>query len=262
MGSGTSALHGSALGIVVGVLGLLYGAQGVTQTAEQVMATVWNVPMYARPGFVPRLGRSLAGLVVIGVTFLLNAFASGYATGSGRPWAVRVPVLAALAVFNVAAYLGGFRILTPRSAPTRALWPGAVLGGIVLTALITVGTGLVEHVLGNQSNTYGTFGTVIGVVAFLGLLAKLSVYAAELNPVLNRRLYPRQFLVGEPTPADEQVWHDLAHQERRRKDQRIGVGFGQAAPDEAATDARRAGDDDPQPQLDQDRPATTAGARR
>ena len=37
-------LHGSTLGLVIGVVGLLYGAQGVTQTAQQAMATVWNVP--------------------------------------------------------------------------------------------------------------------------------------------------------------------------------------------------------------------------
>src|SRR5215469_8927831 len=39
-----SALHGSAVGLIVGLVGLLYGAQGVTQTAQQAMATVWNVP--------------------------------------------------------------------------------------------------------------------------------------------------------------------------------------------------------------------------
>jgi hypothetical protein len=39
-----SALHGSGLGLVIGLIGLLYGAQGVTQTAQQAMATVWNIP--------------------------------------------------------------------------------------------------------------------------------------------------------------------------------------------------------------------------
>jgi uncharacterized BrkB/YihY/UPF0761 family membrane protein len=32
------ALHGSGLGLVIGLIGLLYGAQGVTQTAQQAMA--------------------------------------------------------------------------------------------------------------------------------------------------------------------------------------------------------------------------------
>lgn len=250
VGSGGHALHGSLLGLIVGIAGLFYGAQGVTQTAEQTMSTVWNVPKVDRPDFLPRLGRSVTGLLIIGAAALVNAFASGYATGSGRPLAVVLPVVAALAVLNVGAYLLAFRVLTPAKMTLRALLPGSVLGGVVFTALITTGTGLIQNVVTDKSNTYGAFGTVIGIVAFLGILAKVSIYAAELNPVLQRRLYPRQFLVGEPTAADEQVLHDIAHQERQREDQRIGVGFGDAAPAEAATDARQQHDDATQPQLD------------
>ena len=58
------ALHGSTIGLIIGLIGLVYGAQGVTQTAQQAMATVWNVPQARRTGFLPRLGRSLAGLVI------------------------------------------------------------------------------------------------------------------------------------------------------------------------------------------------------
>lgn len=258
VGSGSRALHGSVFGLVAGLVGLFYGAQGVTQTAEQTMSTVWNVPKVEQPGFLPRLGRSVLGLLVIGVGFLINALVSGYATGAGRPWVVRVPVIAVLIVLNVGSYWVAFRVLTPKTVRTAALWPGAVLGGVAFTALITVGTGLIEHALSDKSNVYGTFGTVIGVVAFLALLAKISVYAAELNPILDRHLFPRAFLVGEPTEADEQVLHDIAHQERRREDQRIGVGFGRAATAEAATDAQQPDDDAPQPQFDTPETATAS----
>src|ERR1700722_96209 len=61
-----NSLHGSTIGLIVGLVGLLYGAQGVTQTAQQAMATVWNVPQIERTGFFPRLGRSPAGLVPTG----------------------------------------------------------------------------------------------------------------------------------------------------------------------------------------------------
>lgn len=250
VGGGGQSLHGSVFGLVVGLVGLFYGAQGVTLTAEQTMCEVWNVPKFRRPGFIPRLGRSLGGLVVISLATLINAFGSGYATGTGRAWAIRVPVIAALLMFNVGAYLLTFRILTPRGIRTRALLPGAIFGGAAFTLLITVGTSLVEHMLRNNSNTYGTFGTVIGIVAFLGLLAKLTVFGAELNPVLDRRLYPRQFIVGEPTAADKQVWRDVVHQERRRDDQRIGVGFGEGAAAEAATDANNHGDPGNQARLE------------
>jgi uncharacterized BrkB/YihY/UPF0761 family membrane protein len=77
----STALHGSAIGLIIGLIGLLYGAQGVTQTVQQAMATVWNIPQTERTGFLPRLGRSLAGLLTIGAAFVINAFVTGYVTG-------------------------------------------------------------------------------------------------------------------------------------------------------------------------------------
>ena len=232
-----SALHGSTLGLVIGLIGLLYGAQGVTQTAQQAMATVWNVPQYERTGFLPRLGRSLAGLFTIGAAFVINAFVTGYATGGTASYAIRVPVLAGLLVLNAGLYFATFTLLTAKAIGPRGLLPGAIAGAVAFTALITLGTGLITHQLKNASATYGAFGTVIGIVAFLLLLAKLSMYAAELNPVLARRLYPRALpMGGEPTDADRQVLSALVHAEQRRDDQTIDVAFGddraagQAAP--------------------------------
>ena len=169
-----SALHGSALGLVIGLVGLLYGAQGVTQTAQQAMATVWNIPQTERTGFLPRLGRSLGGLFTIGAAFVVNAFVTGYATGGTTSYAIRIPVLVGLVVINVGLYFASFTVLTAKAIGPRGLLPGAILGAVGFTALITVGTGLMTHQLKNASATYGAFGTVIGIVAFLLLLAKLS----------------------------------------------------------------------------------------
>jgi uncharacterized BrkB/YihY/UPF0761 family membrane protein len=238
--SNPDALQGSTFGLVAGLIGLVYGAQGVTQTAQQAMATVWHIPQTERTGFLPRLGRSLGALVTIGGAFVVNAFVTSYATGGTSSYAVRVPVLAGLLVINVGLYFLTFALLTAKVIGPRGLLPGSILGAVSFTALITVGTGLMTHQLRNASATYGAFGTVIGIVAFLLLLAKLSMYAAELNPVLSRRLYPRALpLGGEPTDADRQVLASIAHAEQRVDDQVIGVGFGDDAADEAASDAMR-----------------------
>jgi uncharacterized BrkB/YihY/UPF0761 family membrane protein len=239
-----SVLPGSALGLAVGLVGLLYGAQGVTQTAQQAMATVWNIPQVQRAGFLPRLGRSLAGLFTIGAAFVLNAFVTGYATAGTSSYAIRVPVLVGLLLVNAGLYFAAFAVLTAKAVPPRNLLPGAIVGAVGFTTLITVGTGLVTHQLKNASATYGAFGSVIGIVAFLLLLAKISMYAAELNPVLARSLYPRALpLGGGPTAADRTVLADIVHAEQRRNDQAIGVGFGADAAEQAAADAtRHAGD--------------------
>ena len=236
--SSSHTLHGSTFGLVVGLIGLVYGAQGVTQTAQEAMATVWNIPRFERTGFLPRLGRSLAGLVTIGVAFLINAFVTTYATGGTHNYAIRIPVLAGLLVINTGLYFASFTLLTAKAIGPRGHLPGAIAGAVAFTALITVGTGLINHQLKNANETYGTFGTVIGIVTFLLLLAKLTLYAAELNPVLSRRLYPRALpLGGEPTDADRQVLASLVHAEQRREDEAIGVGFGDQAADHAASDA-------------------------
>ena len=233
-----STLHGSTIGLIIGLLGLLYGAQGVTQTVQQAMATVWNIPQTERTGFLPRLGRSLTGLVTIGLAFVVNAFVTGYITGGTHNYAIRIPVLAGLLVVNTGLYFASFTVLTARTIGPRGLLPGAIAGAVGFTALITVGTGLVTHQLRNANATYGAFGSVIGIVAFLLLLAKISMYAAELNPVLARKLYPRALpLVDDLTEADRRVLGDLVHAERRREDQAIGVGFGDHAAAQAAEDA-------------------------
>jgi len=194
-GAGASNLHGSGLGLLVGALGLLYGAMGVTRTGQRAMARVWGVPVYRQARLTAKLVRGLAGLVVIGVAFLVTAFAGGIVTASGRNLLERVIVLAVLVVANAGFYLLSFLVLTPPATTGwRTLVPGAALAGAGFTLLTTLGTGLVQHQLKHTSDTYGAFASVIGIVTYLLLLATLTVYAAELNVVLARRLWPRSFL--------------------------------------------------------------------
>jgi uncharacterized BrkB/YihY/UPF0761 family membrane protein len=245
-GSGSAELKGSIFGLIIGVVGLLYGAQGVTQTAEAAMNRVWNVPQFRRPGFVPRLLHSLEALACIGGAFVINAFLGSFAAGIGSALWIRIVFIAIQLAINVGLYLLVFKILVAPSAgvATRNLLPGAVAGGAFFTILITVGAGLVEHQLRHSSATYGAFASVIGIVTFLLLLAKLSIYAAEVNPVLARKLYPRAMPMTDPLPADDRVLADLAHEQRQRPDERVGVGFEPGAADEAAVDANHMNEGD------------------
>jgi uncharacterized BrkB/YihY/UPF0761 family membrane protein len=238
---GSASLHGSVIGLVVGLVGMVYGAQGVTQTVQQAMAQVWNIPETDMPNFLPRLARSLVGLATIGGAFVVNSVVATYVTSSGVSYLVRVPALVGMVVVNVVLYLAAFRALTPSLIRTRSLVPGAIVASLGFTLLITLGSGLIQHQLRNSSATYGQFGIVIGLVGFLFLLAKISLYGAELNPVLSRHLWPRGMVSADPTTADDQVLRDITHQTQRRPDERIGVGFGVGASDEAAADAHRLG---------------------
>jgi uncharacterized BrkB/YihY/UPF0761 family membrane protein len=236
--NGGRNLHGSPVALVIGLVGLIYGAQGVTQVAQQTMATIWNVPRTERPGFAPRLARSIAGLAIIGGTFLLNAFLGAVAAARGQVLPLRIGVIIGLALLNIVLFTASFRVLTPGQRGLRRFLPGAVLAGTGFTALITVGSALVQNQLRHSSATYGAFAAVIGVVAFLLLLAKLSVYAAELNPVLARRLWPRALLSSDPTDADTEVRRAEAHEIQNRSHEGIDEGFEGAPP--GAVDANGA----------------------
>jgi uncharacterized BrkB/YihY/UPF0761 family membrane protein len=170
---------------------------------------VWDIPKEKLPGFLPRLGRSVGALAIIGVCFLVNAALGALATGGAQTYAVRVPVIAAMVVINIVSYAAAFRALTPKAVGTRSLVPGAVAAAIGFTALITVGAGLVGHQIRNSSETYGQFAIVIGLVGFLLILAKISIYAAELNVVLDRHLWPRSLREDQPAGVPpEPVGHD------------------------------------------------------
>src|SRR5690348_12273957 len=235
--------------VAVTLLGFI-GQQGISdgllRTLQEfpVIGSNFNVEgQGALHGSTIGLVIGLTGLLTIGSAFVINAFVTGYVTGGTHNYAIRIPVLAGLLAINIGLYFASFTALTAKTIGPRGLLPGAVAGAVGFTALITVGTGLVAHQLSNASATYGTFGAVIGIVAFLLLLAKISMYAAELNPVLARKLYPRALpLVDDLTDADKQVLGDLVHAERRREDQAIGVGFGDRAAEQAADDAAKHAD--------------------
>lgn len=197
-------LKGSVFALIIGVLITIYGAQGVTQAAGTVMNKVWGVPRDQGPGFLPRLGRSVGALGTIAFAFLANAGLGSISAGNHRALWLRIVLIVAQLLLNVGLYLLAFRLLVAPAAgiPTRALRPGAIMAAVAFTALITVGTGLVEHQLKHMSNTYGAFASVIGVVTFLLLLAKITVYSAELNPVLRDRVYPRALPTCDPLSGD------------------------------------------------------------
>ncbi|MEV4613035.1 YihY/virulence factor BrkB family protein [Kitasatospora sp. NPDC049258] len=224
------SLQGSGLALVIGVLGLLYGALGIAQVLQHAMAEIWNVPGVQRPGYWPRLGRSLLLFAVLATGLLLTT-AAGALVGStlaGTP--ARVGGLIVSALLNAALCLACFRVLTPKEIPAKALWPGCALAGPLFTVLQAFGSLLVTHELRHAGQVYGFFATVIGLLSWIYLAAQITVYAAETDAVLFHRLWPRSILQPPLTAADEKVLASVARKEERRPEEHVDVSFGD--PDE------------------------------
>ena len=137
------------------------------------------------------------------------------------------------AAFAAGMYLGGFRALTPKGVPTRSLLPGAITGGILWTVLQVLGAWLVHHFL-HSNSVYGVFATVLGLMAWIYLAVEITVYCAEINVVLNRRLWPRSIVQPPLTEADRASMALQALQNQRRPEQHVEVTFNDRPPDAAA----------------------------
>jgi uncharacterized BrkB/YihY/UPF0761 family membrane protein len=84
---------------------------------------------------------------------------------------------------------------------------------------------LVAHQLRQTSEVYGFFAIVLGLIAFLSLGANLTIYAAEVNVVLARRLWPRSIVQPPLTGPDRDALREIAKREERRPEERVDVRF-------------------------------------
>jgi YihY family inner membrane protein len=221
------ALHrNSALGLTVGILGLLWGSQAAIQAAQYAMAEVWNVPGVVRPSFWARLVRTLVMMVTLGVFLLLSTAAAGFASFTGKePQLAQAGSVVLSLALNVLLYVVAFRVLTPKQIGHRGLVPGAVLGGIGWTALQYTGTLLLDHTLRHTSQVYGFFAIVLGLVAWIYLGAQMTLYVAEVNVVKARHLWPRGMVQPPLTEADRRVLAAISKQGERRPEQHVSVRF-------------------------------------
>jgi YihY family inner membrane protein len=188
------ALPGSGFGLAVGIVGLLWGALGVTQGLQYAFAEIWHVPLKDRANYFVRLGRGLALFVLLGTgvvgTVVLASL--GGLIGSSL-LAGALGVIAATAL-SIGLYLAVFRMLSPRRVGWLDLLPGAVVAGIGWQALETVGVQLVQRQLRHASQLYGTVGVVLGLIFFLLLVSQLTLYALEINVVRIECLWPRSLI--------------------------------------------------------------------
>jgi YihY family inner membrane protein len=225
LGRSVNALGGSGLALAVGLVGLLWGSLGVSQAAQHAMAEVWNIPGRERPGFFPRLTRSLLILAVLATGLIATTALSAVGTAVGPAAYWRVLTLAATVGINAGVFFLGYRLLTPKVIASRDLVLGSVLAGAGWSALQAVGGYLVAHQLRETSEVYGFFAIVLGLILFLSLGAQLTIYAAEVNVVRARRLWPRSLVQPPLTEPDRVALRQIAQREERRPEERVDVRF-------------------------------------
>lgn len=250
LGADVQTLHGSGTGLVVGLLGTVYGSLGAASALQNAFNRAWAIPRNERPNPIKLRLRSLLLLLVLGLGVLMTAGLSGLVTSAGRfgltsTGMLRIGAIPLATLINVGLFIFAFRVLTPRSIAIRQLLAGAIIAGIGWQIIQMLGTYLVAHGLTGSSEAYGVFGLVLGLIAWIYLLALVVVLAAEVSVVSHKRLWPRALLTPftddvSLTRADERAYTAYAESERHKGFETVDVGFsGQPQPDPDVDDGPR-----------------------
>ena len=198
------SLPGTGLPLVIGLVFLLLGARGVAAAMQNALCEIWGIAREERPGFPLSQVWALALMCNVGIGFIVTTFLSGLAGGTGHlisGTGAHVGAVAVSLLLNVGMFWLGFRLATLFKVPWRQLRAGAAIAAVCWQVLQVVGGYVVSHQLHRSSELYGTFGIVLGLLAWLFLQAEVTLYAAETDVVLARRLWPRSIMPGKERPA-------------------------------------------------------------
>jgi len=218
------ALSGSVTSLVIGLVISLFGGLGVTNAAQNAFDRIWAVPFKDRPDFLRTRLHGLLLLGCIGVLFILSTAVSGLASGIGGTW-FKLASYAISLVVNFVLFLAAFRFLTSNTVPTRHLWIGVAFAAVFWEILQVAGGIYIKDVYRHASATSSQFALVIALLVWLHLGAQATMYAAEINVVLTRKLWPRSLFGPPESRADEQTLTALAKVEERHDTEHVDVHF-------------------------------------
>src|SRR6266496_6414584 len=142
-------IGGSGIGLVTGVLGTLWRGLGITQSAQDAMNAVWNIPRKDRPNLWWRLARSLGSLLLL-VVAVFAATALAQLGTVGRGVLGRLGLGGSL-LLNLLLLAALSQVLTATRLPWRGLLPGAAAGAVGWSVLQALGAWIVTRQLAGNN---------------------------------------------------------------------------------------------------------------
>lgn len=230
-----AGLRGSRSGVLVGALIAVYGASRVSHATQHAMNVCWAVPRVKRPNPVVARLRS-AALIGIAATALLGSTVLSALSNSAESYGVELggltsgALLAASSVMVCALFALGMRTSTAQSLTWGQVLPGAVTAAIGWQLMQSFGATYVGQVVNGTNDTYGVFALVLGLMAWLFIIACILVLSVEINVVRVKELYPRALLAPftedtDLTKADERSFTDIAEATKTKEFEEVEVSF-------------------------------------
>jgi membrane protein len=190
---------------IIGLVGLLYAGLGAVDALRGALLDIWMSSEPPLPFFLAKL-RDLVALILIGLTLIVSVMVGGLATGAsgrvtrwlgleGSAFEIGLVWIAGFAV-GIAADMLVFVVILgwlakPRQS-MRTVLKGALLGAIGFGVLKQLATLLLSRTLGNP--VYGTFAVVAGLLVWINISARLTLYVAAWTATAEMGPPP------EPTP--------------------------------------------------------------
>jgi YihY family inner membrane protein len=219
------SLSGSGLALAVGIAISLLAGMGITNAAQNAFNRIWNVPFKQRPNFISTRLRGLGMLAVLGVMSIISTTAAGFVGSASHGTAAVVGGVAVAFVFNFALFMSAFKLLTAVDLSWRELLPGVIVAAVGWQLLQSLGGYYIDHELKRTGPLYGVFALVLGLLAWLYLGAQLTLFAAEINVVKARRLWPRNLFSDSLSETDRRALADSAEVEERVRQEHVDVSF-------------------------------------
>jgi membrane protein len=217
------------------VLGTLYGGSGGMQAAQAAFNRIYGVPRNEQPNPLRSRVRSFQLLGLLGTGVIVSAgiaIALSTANDISRGLDPFVHALGYLLSFAIAIVLftGAFELLTARKLHWRQLLRGGLLAAAWWELLQIGAAAFVTHEVKDAGALYGTFAIVLGAILWIYLQAIVLILAAEINVVLQLRLWPRALLTPFTdevllTDADRRAYRLYAATERFKGFERVEAYF-------------------------------------
>ncbi|AHK27592.1 ribonuclease [Rhodococcus opacus PD630] len=223
-------IGGGVTGLVIGLVGALYGGLGVALASQNAMNTAWSVPRNMRPDPIRGRLRGLLLLGTIGLAVLGTAAVAAVGAATHLSGSFTVLLMLAAITINSAIFILAFRLATARPLSVADVAPGAVAAAVVWQVLQSFGAYYVSKVVSTASVTNGVFAVVLGLLAFLFLAAAAIVVCVEINVVRVDRLHPRALLgpftdKADLVEGDKRTFTDQAKAQRAVAHEGIHVTF-------------------------------------